>query len=571
MTTTNNNTLEFWSGSTRNASLEKAFVYDAPNLTNYLTVLLPWKNFDSIIPRNGSLTLTKPYESGNNYQFLWRIPELHSANCNDTKNFEFAFPYNATFTKTDIQNKSCYLKIFGDTKLIATYKEGRINATLVFNATQVIILYDTGIFGPLTNGLLIHYEGKFIGSQNDGGQNTSTTQVTSTSQYAITSHHTSGSSPNSYGMSWFIDSNNQLTLYPTTSDANQDVTCSPCISCMYKIHTDFYEPGDALDISFELYYSECQVSVTLTNCKNDNSMLTYLTEWYSIGDGSNGSLWREEFYSQEADLCVNFTSNSPSGTCVYDEEEGCYWSLGFKYELLDDTESETGLFVAGKSFSSSIAASNDGSCMYTIIPQRFGDDFYDGTLPIVHISSINYIGNSSIKVSSLFGFNGWLPDPSNDLFEVTQENSKDWDNVQVFGRLINILIPPGGVLNIIHESRDLQNTTLYDDVVFNDKKSGVVQTLGYPYQSEWQRFNQYISCAKGLANFQMKIVYADIPDRGYMRIFGDNKMVKEYRTNILHNETIEFNATHALIIFDPEKGRKLSTGVLLRYEGKFIG
>uniref|UniRef100_A0A914CXP9 Uncharacterized protein n=1 Tax=Acrobeloides nanus TaxID=290746 RepID=A0A914CXP9_9BILA len=99
----------------------------------------------------------------------------------------------------------------------------------------------------------------------------------------------------------------------------------------------------------------------------------------------------------------------------------------------------------------------------------------------------------------------------------------------------------------------------------------MVQTLGYPYLSESQRFNQYISCAKGLANFQMKIVYADIPNRGYMRIFGDNRMVKEYQTNILHNEAIEFNTTHALVIFDMEMDSKRSKGVLLQYEGKFIG
>jgi hypothetical protein len=239
------------------------------------------------------------------------------------------------------------------------------------------------------------------------------------------------------------------------------------------------------------------------------------------------------------------------------------------------------LFLVNTSFSASIASTSNGSCMYTILLPRETDEFGDGALPILHISNITYRGNLSVKVSSEFGFvkSSWLPDSTKqiDLFQISQDSSPYWNDFTIYGNLINFIIPPGGSLNLAYNSRNLFWTDLYEDIVFADRKLGVIQSINYPFEDYYnQALVQHISCSKGIARFNITVNYADISPRGYIRIFGDDRMVKEYHTDctgskVVQNDVVSFDAKDVLIVFNLPKIGSPSKGLLINYEGKYTG
>uniref|UniRef100_A0A914DFE6 CUB domain-containing protein n=1 Tax=Acrobeloides nanus TaxID=290746 RepID=A0A914DFE6_9BILA len=480
--------------------------------------------------------------------------------------------------------------------------------------------------------------------------------------------------------------------------------CSPCVSCNYSVHIDYYKPGDMIYLDFQVFNDNCTAYVSLTNCKNEISLLDHLQKWEFIGGNGGGSLRGLQFYTQETDLCLDVVTNSSSGMCDYSElNSGCYWELDMHYDVLGGFESEIGVmnftldnttsvstidfddiqydqvgfsvtastgtlelwsksvwnesdvfilvynaqnltnynttllsdkeeikyqtlstkqgfyamqkpqdgYLGGTfhmlfripevhaancnttnnfnfalpvntSFSTSIASVNNGSCMYTILLPRETDEFYSGALPILHISEINYTGNLSVKVSSEFGFvkTNLLPDSTKriDLFQVSQDSSTYWNDFMIYGNLINFVIPPGGSLNLVYDSKDLHQTNLNEDIVFADRKLGVIQSINYPFREYYtnQALAQHISCSKGVARFNMTINYADISPRGYLRIFGDDKVVKEYHTdcagsNVIQNDVVSFDAKDVVIVFNLPKIGVPSKGLLINYEGNYIG
>uniref|UniRef100_A0A914EHP6 CUB domain-containing protein n=1 Tax=Acrobeloides nanus TaxID=290746 RepID=A0A914EHP6_9BILA len=935
--TTGDNPLELWSASVINDTDMKTFIYDATDMTNYAFTLLPWKKFDSYRSQTNSLTVTIPPFGGTAYQFLWRIPTLHSANCNDTKNFDLLFPLNATFSKTIVASNfgSClysvlldeftpylpilhilqvnyigdnavqvktpigfnpnpileftlfeftqdtapyladtyfygnminfvipplgqlsitftglsyynrtkvdrtfddrgvgviqssayplaferqdttqlircnkglasytinivaadipergYLKVFGDSRLVQDYRKGRVNGTIILNATQVLIVFDAGMDGPLTNGLLINYEGRFIdqsgtpatggstgtstgnptggstgktttptmqpmgsnGSlsgfygtlwtlgislllaylkptnslnlsmltcllililcQNANGQ-TSSTATTATTTNPITSSPSPNClcySPNNFNLN-SSDAFRRLSLNPTSilgtrnNDAkskqyknkilpesrsakysgqeNKDVfaklkpnknkhlpesrpkktslnqyksqetiksnlidhldegpKCSPCVSCNYSIHIDYYKPGDMVYLDFMVYDDNCAAYVSLTNCKNEISLLDHLQPW--TGEGA-GSLMGVQINTQETDLCLDVVTNSSSGMCYYSEfNGGCYWKLDLSYRVLgefakpekgimnftlDNTTSVSTIdfddissFQAGLSVTASTGTleiwskslwnesdvfilvynaqnltnynttllSDKEEIKYQTLSTKQGFyamqrpqlGYYGGTfhilfrIPEIHAANCNTTNN----------FNIAFPDSTKriDLFQVSQDSSSYWNDFMIYGNLINFIIPPGGSLNLVYDSKNLLQTNLNEDIVFADRKLGVIQSINYPFMTLQtnnaykQALVQHISCSKGVAKFNMTINYADISPRGYLRIFGDDKVVKEYHTdcsgsNVVQNDVISFDAKDVVIEFNLPKIGSRSKGLLINYEGNYSG
>jgi hypothetical protein len=220
--------------------------------------------------------------------------------------------------------------------------------------------------------------------------------------------------------------------------------------------------------------------------------------------------------------------------------------------------------------------------MYTILLPR--KELY-GTLPILHISEINYKGNLSVKVSSEFGFvspalSKWFQDSTKqiDLFQVSQDSSSYWNDFMIYGNLINFVIPPGGSLHLVYDSKNLLQTNLNEDIVFTERKLGAIQSIYYPFmdlQTGYkQALVQHISCSKGVARFNITVNYADISPRVYLRIFGDDKVVKEYHTdcagsNVVQNDVISFDAKNVVIEFYLPKVGSRSKGLLINYEGNY--
>uniref|UniRef100_A0A914DD06 glucuronosyltransferase n=1 Tax=Acrobeloides nanus TaxID=290746 RepID=A0A914DD06_9BILA len=234
-------------------------------------------------------------------------------------------------------------------------------------------------------------------------------------------------------------------------------------------------------------------------------------------------------------------------------------------------------FPVNKTFTSTISATNSGSCMFTILVP-IEENYFTRLLPILHISNISYTGDSSVKAYSEFGFDSTLKYSTTnfDLFELTQESSPYFTDFIVYGSLINFIIPPNGVLTLSYNSLNPYTMALIHDLTFTERKLGVVQSINYPFVAGFeQNVVQHIGCSKGLANFKMTILYADIPPRGYLKIFGDGQVIKEYKTlcsdhNILQNETINFIATDVLVVFQVPLDSQRSRGMLLNYEGNFI-
>uniref|UniRef100_A0A914DWY2 Protein kinase domain-containing protein n=1 Tax=Acrobeloides nanus TaxID=290746 RepID=A0A914DWY2_9BILA len=89
----------------------------------------------------------------------------------------------------------------------------------------------------------------------------------------------------------------------------------------------------------------------------------------------------------------------------------------------------------------------------------------------MYISSINYVGPSSVKVLSTTYYN-----ESYELFEFSEEESQYWRKLVIYGNLINFIIPPNGTLEIKYEALKTMNITEYD---FEEYGLGVVQSSNY--------------------------------------------------------------------------------------------
>uniref|UniRef100_A0A914CGR4 Uncharacterized protein n=1 Tax=Acrobeloides nanus TaxID=290746 RepID=A0A914CGR4_9BILA len=395
MSTTDNHSLELWSACVYNSSFFTA-VYDAPSLTNYVTTLVPWTNFGSVKSKSNSLTITIPslFASEGQLNIIFDTEYFLNYTVDATKTFDDygvgliqspAYPtategqdlmrliqctkglasYTLEIVLADVPELGS-LRIYGDSRVIRSYEHGRVNETVSFNATQVFVEYDAWF--EVTNGILIRYEGIYIGNPDPPTTKANPDPPTTTAKAisnAISStspqpQHTvsHNSASNFYGVSWTLglvllfevlrprkfsnfmvviglwmlmsnclvqgqdstsatsiptttanpncqcyssstfylnSSNNEVKLYPTSTmgDNNyfqvkkperndktrkhkifmpkrtygvlaSDTTC-PCLSCDYKIHTDYYQPGDAVYIDFTVHNVTCH---SATTCKS---------------------------------------------------------------------------------------------------------------------------------------------------------------------------------------------------------------------------------------------------------------------------------------------------------------
>lgn len=89
-------TLELRSMSFNNSGVYVP-LYEAPNLTNFFSTLVSDKeilNQQKVVSNNDYITMQKPPVGiiGGNFEMMFRIPEVHSMNCNTMENLNFAFP-----------------------------------------------------------------------------------------------------------------------------------------------------------------------------------------------------------------------------------------------------------------------------------------------------------------------------------------------------------------------------------------------------------------------------------------------------------------------------------------------
>lgn len=226
--------------------------------------------------------------------------------------------------------------------------------------------------------------------------------------------------------------------------------------------------------------------------------------------------------------------------------------------------------------------------MFTILVSRHNEiSEYDmrRALPILHIHNVSYIGSSSVQAFSEFIKNNFLPNPDKKvfLFDFNQQNSAITTDFYLYGDLIHFIVPPNGVLNLVYTARNIFTTPLYPIIAFDGFKHGVIQSINYPLPGEYEEnFVQQISCSKGIAQFNMTIVFAGIIPRSYLKIYGDGHLIVEYKTTcldkvVVRNETLSFSAKNVLVVFNVptsvSEGYLLSEntrGVLINFDGKYI-
>ena len=122
-----------------------------------------------------------------------------------------------------------------------------------------------------------------------------------------------------------------------------------------------------------------------------------------------------------------------------------------------------------KSFILNAAANASGNCLSSIlIPYLSPSCAQSSPLPIIYISSINYVGLSSVKVLPT------IYNESYELFEFSEEDSKYWRDLVIYGNLINFIIPPNGALEI--EYKALESTINITEYDFGEYGLGVVQS-----------------------------------------------------------------------------------------------
>jgi hypothetical protein len=196
------------------------------------------------------------------------------------------------------------------------------------------------------------------------------------------------------------------------------------------------------------------------------------------------------------------------------------------------------------------SANSSGNCLTSILlPPLY--DFTDNcnVLPVLHIYSINYTGPESVKVFiSLTNNVDYNNGSYAVLFEFTQETCKDWFDVNIYGNLINFIIPSDGSLNISYESWKNVSHDLEKEYIIDDRRSGFVQTDSYPLGSCYQNRNWTIKCNKGFANITIQIVYVDIATNGYLTMVGDgNNIPIIYTSTSNYSQVVNFNATEVRI------------------------
>lgn len=154
-------------------------------------------------------------------------------------------------------------------------------------------------------------------------------------------------------------------------------------------------------------------------------------------------------------------------------------------------------FPRASTFSFSIAANSSGECLFSIIlPISYLDFTSDLSSYLVgqqtsglYIESLRYVGNSSVKVVSLFYGPSYASNvdidflSSKELFTFTAESSRYSKHFGVYGSLINFVVPPNGQLEVVYESRSHTNMSEYD---FETHGAGVIQTVNYPLESSIQ-------------------------------------------------------------------------------------
>jgi hypothetical protein len=222
-----------------------------------------------------------------------------------------------------------------------------------------------------------------------------------------------------------------------------------------------------------------------------------------------------------ADQLSFHNSSSGSFTITTSRWLSRYWSqkdfpLWFYYVFritetqfsnCNDTNFVNFAFPFGKTFILNAAANSSGNCLSSILIPCASPSYYYPSLPNMYISSINYVGPSSVKVLSI------IHNESYELFEFSEEESKYWGNLVIYGNLINFVIPPNGALKIGYKSLEsATNITEYD---FEEYGLGVVQSSNYTINASVQYTPRLIKCTKGVAEITITLIYVEIPVGGY--------------------------------------------------------
>uniref|UniRef100_A0A914DX37 Protein kinase domain-containing protein n=1 Tax=Acrobeloides nanus TaxID=290746 RepID=A0A914DX37_9BILA len=98
---------------------------------------------------------------------------------------------------------------------------------------------------------------------------------------------------------------------------------------------------------------------------------------------------------------------------------------------------------------------------------------------------------------------------SYELFEFSEEESKSWRDLVIYGNLINFVIPPNGALEIEYEAwESATNITEYD---FEEYGLGVVQSSNYTMNVSTQYTPRIIKCTKGVAKITINLIYVEVP------------------------------------------------------------
>jgi hypothetical protein len=282
-----------------------------------------------------------------------------------------------------------------------------------------------------------------------------------------------------------------------------------------------------------------------------------------VFDSQNLSNFAATYYYADQFTLLNSSTGSFSvfPSVLYQNSEIYRWFY-YVFRILDaqfsnchDTNLVHFASPFEKTFILNATANTSGNCLSSIlIPYVSPSCDQLPPLPIMYISSINYVGPSSVKVLST------IYNESYELFEFSEADSTYLKNFVIYGNLINFVIPPNGALQIEYEIlknlESAKNITEYD---FEDYGFGIMQSSNYTVNASIQYMPKIIKCTKGIAEITIKLIYAGVPVGGYLHIYSQNQS-KIYQNGIYTNETIIFNTVEVTLDYSLGTPGQTSTG-----------